>query len=73
MVPVDKSEKYLRLSPEIGLAGNRATEGNRGARHLHRRDGDVVYIEIFTPWDDEDAIHRLAGPDMLEAHYNIFD
>lgn len=73
MVPVEKSEEYLRLSREFGLADYKATQGNRGAWCLHRRDGDIVHIEMFTLWEDEDAIRRFAGPDMLKARYYDFD
>ena len=48
-VPAAKAAEYLRLMEEVGLADYRSTEGNRGAWCLHRPEGDVVHVEMFTP------------------------
>jgi hypothetical protein len=72
-VPVDKAEEYLRLMTEVGLADYRSTEGNRAAWCLHRREGDIVHVEMLTYWDDEAAIRRFAGDDMLQPKYYDFD
>ena len=63
-VPAPKSEQYLKLMKEVGLADYVSTEGNRGAWCLHRREGDVVHVEMFTLWDDLDAIRRFAGDEL---------
>ena len=68
-----KAEEYLRLMNDVGLADYRSTEGNRGAWCLHRREGDVVHVEMFTLWDDLEAIHRFAGDDLVKAKYYDFD
>ena len=68
-VPGSKAGEYLRLMNDVGLADYRSTEGNRGAWCLHRREGDVVHVETFTLWEDEDAIRRFAGDDLLKARY----
>lgn len=72
-VPGAKAEEYLRLMVDVGLADYRSTEGNRGAWCLHRREGDIVHVEMFTLWDDLDAIQRFAGDDLLKAKYYDFD
>ena len=72
-VPAAKAEEYLRLMREVGLTDYRSTEGNCAAWCLHRRDGDVVHVEMFTLWDDEAAIRCFAGDDMLKAKYYDFD
>ena len=72
-VPGAKAEDYLRLMVDVGLADYRSTEGNVGAWCLHRREGDVVHVEMFTLWDDLDAIQRFAGDDLLKAKYYDFD
>lgn len=72
-IPAEKCEEYLRLMSETGLADYRATPGNRGAWCLHRRDGDLVHVEMFTLWEDEAAIRRFAGDDLLKARYYDFD
>ena len=72
-VPVEKSEEYLRLMAEVGLPDYRSTDGNRGAWCLHRRDGDVIHVEMFTLWDDLDAIRRFAGETLTKAKYYDFD
>ena len=72
-VPVAKAEEYLRLMQEVGLADYRSTQGNVTAWCLHRREGEVVHVEMFTLWDEEAAIRRFAGDDMLKAKYYDFD
>jgi hypothetical protein len=72
-VPAAKADEYLRLMEQSGLADYRATEGNRGAWCLYRRDGDITDVEMFTLWDDEAAIRRFAGDDLLKARYYDFD
>ena len=72
-VPAAKADEYLRLMTEVGLPDYGSTPGNRGAWCLHRRDGDIVHVEMFTLWDDEDAIRRFAGDDLLRAKYYDFD
>jgi hypothetical protein len=72
-IPADKAEEYLRLMAEVGLADYRSTEGNRGAWCLHRRDGHVAHVEMFTLWDDLGAIRRFAGNELTKAKYYDFD
>ena len=72
-IPAAKAEEYLRLMKEVGLPDYGSTEGNRGAWCLHRPEGDVVHVEMFTFWDDEAAIRRFSGDDMLKAKYYDFD
>ena len=72
-VPADRAAEYLRLMDEVGLADYRSTAGNRDAWCLHRREGDVLHVEMFTLWDDLDAIRRFAGDDLLKAKYYDFD
>ena len=72
-VPAAKATEYLRLMKDIGLADYGSTAGNRGAWCLHRPEGDIVHVEMFTLWDDEAAIRRFAGDDMLKAKYYEFD
>lgn len=72
-VPADKGEEYLRLMKEVGLADYRSTPGNRGAWCLHRSEGDVPHVEMFTLWDDLAAIRRFAGDKLTKAKYYDFD
>jgi heme-degrading monooxygenase HmoA len=72
-VPAVKAEEYLRLMEQVGLPDYHSTEGNRGAWCLHRREGDVVHVEMFTFWDDLEAIRRFAGDDLTKAKYYDFD
>jgi len=72
-VPAEKAREYLSLMKQVGLPDYRSTEGNRGAWCLHRREGDVVHVEMFTFWVDEAAIRRFAGTDLLKAKYYHFD
>ena len=72
-VPADKADDYLRLMAEVGLPDYRSTDGNRGAWCLHRRDGNIVHVEMFTLWDNLDAIRRFAGDAFAKAKYYDFD
>ncbi len=72
-VPAEKAREYLQLMKRVGLADYRSTEGNRGAWCLHRREGHLVHVEMFTFWEDEAAIRRFAGDDLLKAKYYDFD
>jgi hypothetical protein len=67
------AQAYLKLMAEVGLPDYRCTAGNRGAWCLHRRDGEVVHVEMFTLWENEAAIRRFAGDDMAKAKYYDFD
>ncbi|HEY9552091.1 hypothetical protein [Allosphingosinicella sp.] len=72
-IPTAKTEAYLKLMREVALPDYRATEGNLGAWCLHRADGDVVHVEMFTLWRDWDSISRFAGEDVVAAKYYDFD
>ena len=71
--PAAKGEEYLRLMEQVGLPDYRSTEGNCGAWCLHRREGDVVHVEMFTFWEDESAIRSFAGDILTKAKYYDFD
>ena len=72
-VPAEKSAEYLQLSKDVGLVDYRSTPGNVAAWCLHRREGDVVHIEMLTLWEDTDAIRRFAGDHLTKAKYYDFD
>ena len=68
-----KAEHYLELMRTVGLPDYRSTEGNKGAWCLHRRDGEIVHVEMLTFWEDQAAIRRFAGDDVTRAKYYDFD
>ncbi len=72
-VPAAKAEAYLALMRDVALPDYRSTRGNRGAWCLHRREDDLVHVEMFTLWEDEAAIRRFAGEAMQAAKYYEFD
>lgn len=72
-IPAAKAEDYLKLMREVGLADYRSTAGNLGAWCLHRSEGDVVHVEMFTLWESWDAIRRFAGDEVEAAKYYDFD
>ena len=72
-VPAAKADDYLALMREIALPDYRGTPGNLGAWCLHRRDGEIVHVEMFTLWEHETAIRRFAGDDLAAARYYDFD
>jgi hypothetical protein len=72
-VPASKAEEYLGLMRKVALPDYCFTEGNRGAWCLHRAEGEIVHVEMFTLWEDEAAIRRFAGDDVAIAKYYEFD
>ena len=72
-VPAAKADEYLKLTKDVGLADYHRTPGNIAAWCLHRHDGDVVHIETFTFWENEEAIRRFAGDELTKAKYYDFD
>ena len=72
-VPAAKSDEYLKLTKDVGLADYRRTPGNIAAWCLHRKEGDVVHVETFTFWESEEAIRRFAGDELTKAKYYDFD
>jgi hypothetical protein len=53
---------------EAGLRDHRSTAGNRGGWCLHRRDGEIVPVSMFAPWEDDAAIRGFAGNDSTKAN-----
>jgi hypothetical protein len=72
-IPAGKAEEYLGLMRDVALPDYRSTKGNRGAWCLHRAEGEIVHVEMFTLWEDEAAIRRFAGDDIAAAKYYDFD
>ena len=72
-VPAETAAEYVRLMAEVGLPDYESTPGNLGAWCLHRAEGDVVHVEMFTLWEDWHAIRRFAGEDVEVAKYYDFD
>ncbi|MBA3676878.1 MAG: antibiotic biosynthesis monooxygenase [Sphingosinicella sp.] len=72
-VPSSKSEEYLRLMREVALPDYGSTEGNRGAWCLHRQEGDIIHVEMFTLWEGERSIRAFAGENIALAKYYDFD
>jgi len=63
----DDAETYLEYLSRTGVAGFRATPGNRGAA-IYRRivDGRAEFV-VVSFWDSEDVIHGFAGEDIGRA------
>ena len=72
-VPAAMAEEYLRLMEEVGLPDYRSTAGNRRRLVPAPGGGDIVHVEMLTFWEDEAAIRRFAGDDMMLAKYYDFD
>ena len=72
-VPSSKAAEYLKLMASVGLPDYRSTDGNRGAWCLHRPEGEIVHVEMFTLWDDLEAVRRFAGDNIVLAKYYEFD
>jgi heme-degrading monooxygenase HmoA len=73
IVPTSKSAEYLELMQKFAVRHYTATQGNRGARCVHRTEGGVTHFVNLTFWDDFDAIKRFAGEDYDRTRYYDFD
>lgn len=73
MVPLAKSDEYLRLMRTVAIPDYKATPGNLGAYAMRRIVGEVAHFEMLTLWDSLEAITRFAGPEAETAKYYEFD
>ena len=64
-----RADDYFAFLHRKGLPDYRATEGNRGADLLVRRDEEVAEFVLISYWDDYDAIRRFAGEKLDRAVY----
>jgi heme-degrading monooxygenase HmoA len=62
----DAYAEYIR---DTGIAGYKATPGNRGAWMLRRDVGDRTEFVTFTFWDSLDDVRAFAGDDVDAAVY----
>jgi heme-degrading monooxygenase HmoA len=60
----DAYADYIR---DTGIAGYRATPGNRGAWLLRRDLAERTEFLTFTLWDSLDAVRAFAGDDVEAA------
>ncbi len=60
---------YADYINDTGVAGYRATPGNRGVWMLRRDRDDRTEFLMFTLWDDVDSIKQFAGEDYETAVY----
>jgi heme-degrading monooxygenase HmoA len=58
---------YGDYMQDTGIAGYRATPGNRGAWMLRRELGETTEFVMFTLWDSLDAVKAFAGEDYETA------
>ncbi|MDF1503627.1 hypothetical protein [Roseisolibacter sp. H3M3-2] len=68
-VPLAKADAYAAYVEATGLAGYRATPGNRGAWLLRRDEGDEAHFTTLSFWDSVAAIVAFAGADYELARY----
>ncbi len=73
VVPVSKSDEYLRLMQTIAIPDYRSIPGNRGAYALREIRGDEAHFLMLTFWESREAIQAFAGKDIEAAKYYDFD
>ena len=61
------AEAYAAYVERTGIAGYRATPGNRGAWLLRRVDGESAEFLTLSLWESIDAIRAFAGPEHEKA------
>lgn len=54
-------DAYADYMRRTGVAGYRATAGNRGVWMLRRDAGELTEFVMFTLWDSLDAVKAFAG------------
>jgi heme-degrading monooxygenase HmoA len=63
-------DEYVDIVERTGMAGYRATPGNRGAQLLTRDLGDGrTELVTLSWWDDLEDIRAFAGDDIEVAKY----
>jgi len=67
VVRAEDAADYASYIQRTGIAGYKATPGNRGAWFLSRVDGDRAEIVTLSFWDDRQAIQGFAGQDIDQA------
>ena len=66
----EKAAAYAAYVTETGIAGYRATPGNRGAQLLTRDLGDGrTEIVTLSWWDSLDDVRAFAGDDVEVARF----
>jgi len=73
MVPVSKSDEYLKRTRSVAIPDYRSTTGNRGAFVLRRIESDVAHFITLSFWESRDAIAKFAGENIDAAKYYDFD
>ena len=59
------AEQYAAYVERTGIAGYRATPGNRGAWLLRRVEGESAEFLTLSLWESLDAVRAFAGPDHV--------
>jgi heme-degrading monooxygenase HmoA len=73
-VATEKAAAYVEYVTATGLAGYRATPGNRGAQLLSRDVGeDRTEIVTLSWWESLDAVRAFAGDDVEVARFYTED
>ena len=69
-VRTERIDEYVEIVERTGMAGYRATAGNRGAQLLMRDlGGGRTELITLSWWSDLDAIRAFAGSDIEVAKY----
>jgi len=68
-VPAARAEEYHAYLLRTGVAGCRATPGNRGVYVWRRLEGDVAHFMFVSLWESVAAIRAFAGDDISRARY----
>lgn len=63
----EDAETYLEYLNRTGVAGFRATPGNRGAAIYRRIVNERAEFIVVSFWDSKDVIHGFAGEDIARA------
>jgi heme-degrading monooxygenase HmoA len=61
------ADEYVQYLARTGMREARATQGNRGALVLQRREGDRAEFVTVLLWDSLDAVRAFAGDDVERA------
>jgi heme-degrading monooxygenase HmoA len=61
------ADDYVTYLQNTGVAGYRATPGNRGVWMLRRNLGETTEFVMFTLWDSLDAVKTFAGEEYETA------
>ena len=66
---LEKADAYEKLMLNIAIPDYTAVDGLIDYRFLRRNEGNETHFDLFTYWNDLDAVKKFAGDNYKNARY----